>query len=98
MPMETYMLEQKPRQPAKKKQRRGTRKGGKELGRMKSEEASWEQGTLKKSLEKLPESKTDFTTPSGVPIQRLYTPNDTADLDYQRDLGMPGEYPYTRGV
>ncbi len=33
-----------------------------------------------------------------MPIQRLYTPADTAQLDYDRDLGFPGEYPYTRGV
>jgi methylmalonyl-CoA mutase N-terminal domain/subunit len=92
------MLEQKPRQAAKKKQRQGTLYDRQELERLKGEEARWEQGTLKKSLEKIPESKSDFTTHSGVPIQRLYTPNDTADLDYTRDLGMPGEYPYTRGV
>ncbi|HEY7127232.1 MAG TPA: methylmalonyl-CoA mutase family protein [Ktedonobacterales bacterium] len=92
------MLEQKPRQAAKKKQRQGTLYDRQELERLKGEEARWEQGTLKKSLEKIPESKSDFTTHSGVPIQRLYTPNDTAGLDYERDLGMPGEYPYTRGV
>jgi methylmalonyl-CoA mutase N-terminal domain/subunit len=96
--METYMLEQKPRQAAKKQPRQGTLYDRQELERLKNQEAQWEQGTLKKSLEKLPESKTDFTTHSGVPIQRLYTPNDTAGLDYGRDLGMPGEYPYTRGV
>jgi len=38
------------------------------------------------------------TTTSGVPIERLYTPDDIADTDYLRDLGFPGEYPYTRGV
>ncbi len=92
------MLEQKPRQAAKKKQRQGTLYDRQELEQLKSEEARWEQGTLKKSLEKLPESKSDFTTHSGVPIERLYTPNNSANLDYSRDLGMPGEYPYTRGV
>ncbi len=44
------------------------------------------------------ERQAEFTTLSGVPIQRLYTPADGADLDYGRDLGLPGEYPYTRGV
>jgi methylmalonyl-CoA mutase N-terminal domain/subunit len=39
-----------------------------------------------------------FTTVSGVPIQRLYTPEDTADLDYETDLGDPGTAPYTRGI
>ncbi|MBC7105494.1 MAG: methylmalonyl-CoA mutase family protein [Firmicutes bacterium] len=39
-----------------------------------------------------------FTTVSGVPIKSLYTPEDVAGLDYLRDLGFPGEYPFTRGV
>jgi len=37
-------------------------------------------------------------TVSGTPIERLYTPEDTADLDYAIDLGNPGEFPFTRGV
>ena len=44
------------------------------------------------------ERRDSFVTASGVPIERLYTPLDIADLDYLRDLGFPGEYPYTRGV
>jgi len=39
-----------------------------------------------------------FTTISGRPIQPLYRPADTAPLDYERDLGDPGHYPYTRGI
>ncbi len=39
-----------------------------------------------------------FTTTSGRPVRRVYDPTDLADLDYERDLGMPGEYPYTRGI
>ncbi len=39
-----------------------------------------------------------FITTSSEPIKRLYTPLDVADLDYEKDLGLPGEYPYTRGV
>ncbi|HEY6291815.1 MAG TPA: methylmalonyl-CoA mutase family protein [Terriglobia bacterium] len=39
-----------------------------------------------------------FTTLSGVPVQPLYTPDDLADFDYRRDLGDPGEYPFTRGI
>jgi methylmalonyl-CoA mutase N-terminal domain/subunit len=39
-----------------------------------------------------------FTTTSGRPIRRLYGPKDTTGLDYSRDLGSPGEYPFTRGV
>ena len=40
----------------------------------------------------------DFTTLSGDPVDVLYTPADTADIDYERDLGAPGEFPFTRGV
>ncbi len=39
-----------------------------------------------------------FTTLSGVPIERLYTQADLDGFDYQRDLGDPGEYPFTRGI
>ena len=58
----------------------------------------WEETTLQQHLAQHPERKDKFTTVSGEEIQRLYTPLDIADLDYERDLGMPGEYPYTRGV
>jgi methylmalonyl-CoA mutase N-terminal domain/subunit len=39
-----------------------------------------------------------FVTTSGRPIQRLYDPTDIAAVDYERDVGWPGEYPFTRGV
>jgi methylmalonyl-CoA mutase N-terminal domain/subunit len=39
-----------------------------------------------------------FTSISGEEVDLLYTPDDVADLDYERDLGYPGEFPYTRGV
>ncbi len=45
-----------------------------------------------------PERKESFETPSGIPLDRVYTPEHTADLDYLQDLGFPGEFPYTRGV
>jgi methylmalonyl-CoA mutase, N-terminal domain len=40
----------------------------------------------------------EFLSLSDIPIRRLYTPADVPDLDYARDLGFPGEYPFTRGV
>jgi methylmalonyl-CoA mutase N-terminal domain/subunit len=58
----------------------------------------WEETTLKGTLDRHPERMEKFMTTSGAPVERLYTPLDTADLDYARDLGFPGEYPYTRGV
>jgi len=44
------------------------------------------------------ERKEEFTTGSGIPIKRIYTPEDIAGLDYNRELGYPGEEPYTRGI
>jgi methylmalonyl-CoA mutase N-terminal domain/subunit len=58
----------------------------------------WDTTTLKKTLERLPEQQDEFITQSSVPVNRVYTPLDVADLEYLRDLGMPGEYPYTRGI
>ncbi|MDK2919436.1 MAG: methylmalonyl-CoA mutase, N-terminal domain [Candidatus Petromonas sp.] len=51
-----------------------------------------------KSLEKRPERQEKFYTGSGDEVKRLYTPLDIEDLDYNRDLGFPGQYPYTRGA
>lgn len=65
------------------------------IGKRKRE---WEEGTLKKILARFPERKKDFKTLSDLPAMRVYTPVDTANLDHERDLGMPGEYPYTRGI
>ena len=61
-------------------------------------EQRWEEQTLKPALEKSPERQEVFTTLSGVPINRLYTPADLSEFDYSQDLGDPGEYPYTRGI
>jgi methylmalonyl-CoA mutase N-terminal domain/subunit len=61
-------------------------------------ERRWEEQTLKPALEKSPERQAGFTTLSGVPINRLYTPADLPEFDYSHDLGDPGEYPYTRGI
>jgi methylmalonyl-CoA mutase N-terminal domain/subunit len=68
-----------------------------ELERLAVEERRWEETTVKKSLERMPERQNLMTT-SSVPIKRLYTPLDIAHLDYLRDIGLPGEYPFTRGV
>ncbi|MBI2222124.1 MAG: methylmalonyl-CoA mutase family protein [Acidobacteria bacterium] len=58
----------------------------------------WERETLAVVLKKSPERGLPFTTISGREIDRLYTPDEVAGLDYQRDLGHPGEFPYTRGI
>ncbi len=58
----------------------------------------WENITLKSTLEKSPERQKTFTTISGHPIRRLYTEADLPDWDADRDLGLPGQPPYTRGI
>lgn len=68
-----------------------------ELERLKVKRKYWEETTVKKSLERMPERDNLITT-SGVPINRIYTPQDNENLDYTRDIGFPGEYPFTRGV
>lgn len=61
-------------------------------------ERQWEEQTLKPALDRRPESKQRFTTTSLTPVERLYTPNSTADLDYEAEIGFPGQPPYTRGI
>ena len=63
-----------------------------------TQERAWEENTLRPTLEKSPERQSEFTTISGYPIRRLYTPADLPDWDPNRDLGFPGEPPYTRGI
>src|SRR5258708_18722883 len=58
----------------------------------------WEREVLEPALKKSPERPIPFTTISGRPVDRLYTPDDLRDLDPARDLGRPGEFPYTRGI
>lgn len=57
----------------------------------------WERNTLEPHVSQNPESG-DFVTVSGIPIKPLYTPLDIKDLEYEKDLGCPGSYPFTRGV
>jgi methylmalonyl-CoA mutase N-terminal domain/subunit len=57
----------------------------------------WEQTTLRQTLARSPERRRSFWTTSGIPVERIYTPDD-ASADYDTDLGFPGEYPFTRGV
>jgi methylmalonyl-CoA mutase N-terminal domain/subunit len=58
----------------------------------------WEQQTLWPALERAPERDMRFMTTSSAPVERLYTPLDLADSEYERDIAHPGEYPYTRGI
>jgi methylmalonyl-CoA mutase N-terminal domain/subunit len=70
----------------------------KKLDELKNALEKWEETSLQKALAALPERREHFITTSSESINRLYTPLDVADTDYTADLGLPGEYPYTRGV
>jgi methylmalonyl-CoA mutase N-terminal domain/subunit len=70
----------------------------KELEELRRTLEQWEETSLQQSLARLPERRKQFITTSSEPIERLYTPLDVARMDYLDDLGLPGEYPYTRGV
>jgi methylmalonyl-CoA mutase, N-terminal domain len=61
-------------------------------------EKAWEEKTLRPALEKSPQREAEFTTVSGHPIRRLYTPADLAGWQAEQDLGYPGQPPYTRGI
>lgn len=63
-----------------------------------AEAKAWEAQMLRPTLKKLPERDQEFSTVSGHPIRRLYTPLDLPAFDYVHELGFPGTYPFTRGV
>ncbi len=69
-----------------------------ELNRIIKERERWEKTTLPKWVSRRPERKSEFKNLSEIPIKRVYTPEDIKDMDYTRDLGFPGEYPFTRGL
>ncbi len=58
----------------------------------------WEQGALAKVLNRFPERQEDFSTDSGISVERICTPEDLKDWDYLGKLGFPGQHPFTRGV
>ena len=67
------------------------------LDAMKAAKAKYDE-KVDKVLQKIPERKKEFASTSGIPVQRVYTPLDMEGFDYLKQLGMPGQYPYTRAV
>ncbi len=68
-----------------------------ELKKLKDMLDDWENKT-QEELKKFRERKESFKSTSGYEIKRVYTPLDLAEFNYMEDLGLPGDYPYTRGV
>ncbi len=99
------MLEQKPRQSAARPEtgRPSEAQAPRlfnqdEVTRIAEEQREWEASAVARASKRMPERREQITTQSGMPIERLYTPADVADFSYERDLGFPGQFPYTRGV
>jgi len=67
------------------------------LEELKEAAKRWEE-SIAAALSKRPERKAAFVNTSGIPIERVYLPCQVQGLDYQRDLGFPGSFPFTRGV
>lgn len=58
----------------------------------------WEDNKVRKSLERFPERKEKFKNSSDIEIKRLYSPADVEELDYETDLNLPSQFPFTRGI
>ena len=58
--------------------------------------AKW-ASNAEKTLAGNPDQKERFSSVSDLEIKRLYTPEDINDIDFARDIGAPGEFPYLRG-
>ncbi|WP_276281453.1 acyl-CoA mutase large subunit family protein [Halorussus caseinilyticus] len=69
-----------------------------DLAEIRDGKEEWEEETLGPVLDAYGERKDRFATVSNLEVDRLYSPDDVADVDYDEDLGFPGEEPYTRGV
>ncbi|HMB67605.1 MAG TPA: methylmalonyl-CoA mutase family protein, partial [Candidatus Bathyarchaeia archaeon] len=70
----------------------------KQLAKIKQERVRWESETLKPWTRESPEQKQEFRNLSDVPVKRVYTPEDVSHLNESKQIGLPGEYPYVRGV
>ena len=68
------------------------------LDELRKEYERWGKTILQEAQRAFPERQSEFLTNSSEPVQGVYTPLDVADLDYLSDLGLPGEYPFTRGI
>lgn len=60
--------------------------------------AEWQEKVLQPSVQRFPEREERFLSTSGIEIDDIYTPEDRQGLDYNQQLGYPGEFPFTRGV
>ena len=71
-------------------------KNGDALERFAHQYDAWEKQELAEFLKRQPERKQEFHSKGGIPLKRVYTPLDSADIPLE-DIGLPGQYPFTRG-
>ncbi|PKB78946.1 MAG: methylmalonyl-CoA mutase [SAR202 cluster bacterium Io17-Chloro-G9] len=64
-----------------------------ELEQLRKRGAQWRQ-----KIAARPQRRPSFDTPSQIPVETTYTPEDLAETEYLKDLGLPGEFPYLRGI
>jgi methylmalonyl-CoA mutase cobalamin-binding domain/chain len=67
-----------------------------EISRIKAQVDDWEANELASFLGRRPETREQYFSGSGAPVNRVYTPADIADIPFE-DIGLPGQYPFTRG-
>lgn len=70
----------------------------KKKDRMRDERERWERDVYQSEMQKRPQHKATFETPSGIPLSPVYTPADIESIEFFDRIGFPGSYPFTRGV
>jgi methylmalonyl-CoA mutase N-terminal domain/subunit len=68
------------------------------IKQIREKRADWERQTYSKTIKENPERKQKFKNLSDIEIKNLYTPEDIAALEYLKDIGFPGQFPFLRGV
>src|SRR5467141_771173 len=66
------------------------------IDRIRTERQAWEARELAEFVGRQPEARSEYRTGSGLPVQRIYTPEDVADTPWS-DIGWPGRWPFARG-
>ena len=69
---------------------------GPAIAKIQTQQTEWEQNELAAALQTRPEEKSDYQTECGIPLRRIYTAADIADIPPE-DIGFPGQFPFTRG-
>jgi len=66
------------------------------IERIRTQRERWERGELREFLARQPEARAEYRTVSGLPVKRVYTPEDVASTPFEA-IGLPGQWPFTRG-